>query len=306
MKYLLSLPPNVVGQFHQITDYSKELFFCTSDPVDQKLGSGGGTTWLLEQCAGDVEDFGAWLAQEQRILLHAGGQSRRLPAYAACGKVLLPVPVFRWARGQQLDQNLLDLQLPLYRKIMASAPASMHTLIASGDVYIRATERLQPIPEADVVCYGLWAEPTLAKNHGVFLMDRKKPETLDFVQSVFDEYLVGENGEEPVFRTPVIHIGTDEYYGNAEDYRAFADAMLKYVKERGYTPRLWGSLSAKKGKTPVDGTGSQIDVWSLGWQNPHLALEHNFDIINIVDVTSYIVPSGTGSVGGYGVLLNLS
>ena len=181
MKYLLSLPPNVVGQFHQITDYSKELFFCTSDPVDQKLGSGGGTTWLLEQCAGDVEDFGAWLAQEQRILLHAGGQSRRLPAYAACGKVLLPVPVFRWARGQQLDQNLLDLQLPLYRKIMATAPASMHTLIASGDVYIRATERLQPIPEADVVCYGLWAEPTLAKNHGVFLMDRKKPETLDFV-----------------------------------------------------------------------------------------------------------------------------
>lgn len=132
-----------------------------------------------------------------------------------------------------------------------------------------------------------------------------REETLDFVQSVFDEYLVGENGEEPVFRTPVIHIGTDEYYGNAEDYRAFADAMLKYVKERGYTPRLWGSLSAKKGKTPVDGTGSQIDVWSLGWQNPHLALEHDFDIINIVDVTSYIVPSGTGSVGGYGDLLNL-
>lgn len=133
-----------------------------------------------------------------------------------------------------------------------------------------------------------------------------REETLDFVQSVFDEYLVGKDGEEPVFRDlPVIHIGTDEYYGNAEDYRAFADAMLKYVKSRGRTPRLWGSLSYKKGTTPVDGNGAQIDVWNFGWQNPSLALEHGFDLINILDITSYIVPSGTGSMGGYGDLLNL-
>ena len=181
MNKLLSLPPNVVGSFHNISDLSRDEFFCTSDPVGQKLGSGGGTTWLLEQCAKGEGDFSAWLSREKRILLHAGGQSRRLPAYAACGKVLLPVPVFRWARGQKLNQTLLDLQLPLYEKIMAQAPDSLHTLIASGDVYIRATEALQEIPEADVVCYGLWVDPSLAKNHGVFLMDRNCPDQLDFV-----------------------------------------------------------------------------------------------------------------------------
>lgn len=133
-----------------------------------------------------------------------------------------------------------------------------------------------------------------------------REETLDFVQSVFDEYLLpGKNGEKPVFRDAVVHIGTDEYYGNAEDYRAFADAMLKYVKSRGHTPRLWGSLSVKRGKTPVDGTGAQIDVWNLGWQNPHLALEHGFDLVNILDGTSYVVPNGIGNVGGYGDLLDL-
>ncbi|MGF0068776.1 family 20 glycosylhydrolase [Candidatus Spyradosoma sp. SGI.093] len=133
-----------------------------------------------------------------------------------------------------------------------------------------------------------------------------REETLAFVQSVFDEYLLpGKNGEPPVFRDAVVHIGTDEYYGNAEDYRAFADAMLKYVKSRGRTPRLWGSLSVKKGKTPVDGTGAQIDVWNLGWQDPNLALEHGFDLVNIVDATSYVVPNGIGNVGGYGDLLNL-
>lgn len=133
-----------------------------------------------------------------------------------------------------------------------------------------------------------------------------REETLDFVQSVFDEYLVGKDGKEPVFRTPIIHFGTDEYYGDPEDYRAFADAMLKYVKSRGYTPRLWGSLSVKRGKTPVDGTGAQIDVWNHGWQNPLLALEHNFDLINIIDVWAYIVPNGNGNRGGYGDLLDLN
>lgn len=132
-----------------------------------------------------------------------------------------------------------------------------------------------------------------------------REETLEFVQSVFDEYLVGKNGEEPVFRTPVIHIGTDEYYGDPEDYRAFADEMLKYIKSRGYTPRLWGSLSVKRGNTPVDGTGSQINIWNHGWQNPLLALEHNFDLVNIIDVWTYVVPSGSGSTGGYGDQLNL-
>ena len=148
------------------------------------MGSGGGTTWLLEASrrkeAPDVS-VEEWLGQEKRILLHAGGQSRRLPGYAPSGKILTPIPVFRWARGQRLSQNLLSLQLPLYERIMKKAPESLHTLIASGDVYIRANQPLQEIPEVDVVCYGLWVEPSLAKNHGVFVSSRKSPDTLDFM-----------------------------------------------------------------------------------------------------------------------------
>ena len=40
---------------------------------------------------------------------------------------------------------------------------------------------MQEIPEVDVVCYGLWVEPSLAKNHGVFVSSRKSPDTLDFM-----------------------------------------------------------------------------------------------------------------------------
>lgn len=184
MKKLLSLPPNLVECFHEIEEVSREEWFCTSDPIGAKLGSGGGTTWLLDACHRSwsaESSFADWLAKEKRILLHAGGQSRRLPGYAPSGKILTPIPIFRWAKGQRLKQNLLSLQLPLYERIMQKAPASLHTLIASGDVYIRSSQPLQAIPEADVVCYGLWADPNLAKNHGVFMASRQSPDKLDFM-----------------------------------------------------------------------------------------------------------------------------
>lgn len=185
MHKLLSLPPNLVNSFHEVENLSRDEWFCTSDPADSKLGSGGGTTWLLEECmraetAGE-ECFEQWLGKEKRILLHAGGESRRLPSYASSGKVLTPVPVFRWERGQKLGQNLLSLQMPLYEKIMKLAPDNMHTLIASGDVYIRAAGELQPVPDVDVVCYGLWVDPVLATHHGVFVSDRRTPERLEFM-----------------------------------------------------------------------------------------------------------------------------
>lgn len=184
MKKLLSLPPNLVEFFYDIEKADRDEWFCTSDPIGSKLGSGGGTAWLLEACKQHIapdKDFLEWLREEKRILLHAGGQSRRLPGYAPSGKILTPISVFRWARGQRLEQNLLSLQLPLYEQIMEKAPTSLRTLIASGDVYIRAGQPLQDIPDVDVVCYGLWVDPNLAKNHGVFVSSRSNPDKLDFM-----------------------------------------------------------------------------------------------------------------------------
>ena len=189
MKKLLSLPPNLVEVFHEVTGLSRDEYFCTCDPVGHRLGSGGGTAWLLQEacCAESNHNspfsilnsqFDSWLCQEKRILIHAGGQSKRLPSYAVSGKVLMPLPVFRWERGQRLSQNLLSVQLPLYEKMMAMAPGNIHTMVVSGDVLIRATQPLQPIPEADVVCYGLWLDASVAKNHGVFVSSRQTPSVL--------------------------------------------------------------------------------------------------------------------------------
>lgn len=177
MKKLLSLPPNLVDCFHDITGKSHEEWFCTNDPIGAKLGSGGGTTWAVSKAR-----EAHWMKPGDRtLILHAGGQSRRLPAYAPSGKILTPIPVFRWKRGQRLSQTLLDLQVPLYEDIMQRAPKSLTTMVVSGDVYIRANKPLQAIPEADVVCYGLWADPSLAKNHGIFVSKRTTPSVLEYM-----------------------------------------------------------------------------------------------------------------------------
>lgn len=194
MRKLLSLPPNLVDAFHDVTGLSRDTYFCTCDPVGHRLGSGGGTAWLLQEAYRSQERlrvgalagmsevgsqaFEAWLAKEKRILIHAGGQSKRLPSYAVSGKVLMPLPVFRWERGQKLSQDLMSVQLPLYEKMMMAAPERLHTMVVSGDVLIRATQPLQPVPDADVVCYGLWLDASVAKNHGVFVSDRRTPSVL--------------------------------------------------------------------------------------------------------------------------------
>ncbi len=180
MKKLLSVPPNLVECFHDVTGLSDNEYFCTCDPIGHRLGSGGGTTWLLGQAwkAEGGADFDSWLASERRIIIHAGGQSRRLPSYAVSSKILTPIPVFRWERGQRLSQTLLDLQLPLYERIMQQAPKRLNTMIVSGDVYIRTSERIGQVPDADVVCYGLWLDASIAKNHGVFVSDRRTPNVL--------------------------------------------------------------------------------------------------------------------------------
>ena len=177
IKKLLSLPPNVVENFHSITGLTRDEYFCTCDPIGHKLGSGGGTVWVNNAYKATVKAS----PDERRIIIHGGGQSRRLPAYAPSGKLLTPVPIFRWERGQRIDQCLLDLQLPLYESIMERTPKNLNTLVASGDVFLRATQPLQDIPDADVVCYGLWATPEQISHHGVFMMRRDNPSKLDFM-----------------------------------------------------------------------------------------------------------------------------
>ncbi|KEG07545.1 putative fucose kinase [Trypanosoma grayi] len=225
MRVLLSVPlsastaqaalqKGLLSQHHNV--------FFTSDPQGSHLGSGAGTAWLLEACyradqndeenhnnnntgSHETASFLRWLAREPRIIVHSGGQSRRLPAYGPCGKVLAPIPVFRWSRGQTCEQTLLDLQMPLYKEVMRRAPPHLRTLVSCGDVLILRGQPLPPVPhDADVVCYGIQKETDMLRRHGVFFMNRETPEELEVM---LQKPLLQEINEFSAKRQCVMDIG---------------------------------------------------------------------------------------------------
>jgi galactokinase/mevalonate kinase-like predicted kinase len=175
---LLSLPPNMCNSLAACDPELAARCFATYDPPDSQLGSGGGTAYLLEQAwraAGRECSFDDWLAERSKLLIHSGGESRRLPSYAASGKLFMPIPALRWKYGQGLDQNLLDMQEPFLEQV-AQAAGQSRVIVASGDVLLEG--RVESLPEADVVLLGMWTTPEDAAHFGVFFCDQQQPERL--------------------------------------------------------------------------------------------------------------------------------
>lgn len=178
-----------------------------------------------------------------------------------------------------------------YKALVAYASARGVTLVPELDVPGHALSLVRVRPD-------LMYKGSVGKKHDcerAAMLDLNNPETFGFVSSIFDEYI-----DDDVFSGDIVHIGTDEYYGDSESYRRFADQMLKHIRAKGKTPRLWGSLSQKRGTTPVTSEGVQMHIWSMGWQNPREAIKAGYDIINILDSYTYVVPNGKGNIGAYG------
>jgi galactokinase/mevalonate kinase-like predicted kinase len=183
IQFLLTLPPAAAREFESLTGLRRPHWFACSDSSGPPLGSGGGTANLLIEAwrsTGGPQSFSDWLRASRKLILHSGGQSRRLPAYAPTGKLLMPVPVFRWARGQRLDQTLLDLQLPEYSRVLTHAGPRAVVMLVSGDTLIRLPRELPPLPDVDVLGLGLWGTPEKAKDFGVFFTPRNNPNEFAF------------------------------------------------------------------------------------------------------------------------------
>ncbi|WP_321300392.1 bifunctional fucokinase/fucose-1-phosphate guanylyltransferase [uncultured Sphaerochaeta sp.] len=198
MDIMLSLPANAAKHFSlekKSTNFQR--LFTASDPKNQQLGSGGGTAWLLtESFRNDntEDDFHKWLHATKKVIIHGGGLSRRLPAYAPSGKPFLPVPVFRWVRGQRLDQTLADLQVQFAEQILNNSDENQNILVASGDVLLLPSENKLVIPKADVVLFALSAAPSTASNHGVFVCDKNDSSKLiNMLQKPTQQELRGIN-----------------------------------------------------------------------------------------------------------------
>lgn len=132
-------------------------------------------------------------------------------------------------------------------------------------------------------------------------LDINRPETLDFIKALFDEYLDGSN---PTFVGPDVHIGTDEYFGDdKEAFRRYVDMLLNHINSKGKRARLWGSLSAYDGTTPVSNHAT-MDIWYEPYGSAQQAVELGYDIINTNTNLLYIVPQLYRSYLNYDFIYN--
>jgi galactokinase/mevalonate kinase-like predicted kinase len=182
-RVLLSLPPAMAAAFETVEP--RRAFpdwFASCDPPGTKLGSAGGTIQLLFDCwkrEGSPGGFADWVTSgRKKLVVLAGGQSRRLPAYAPQGKIFIPLPAFRWSLGQAIDGTLLDFIVPDFLRVLESGEYPL--AVCSGDVALHIPPELPPLPEADILCLGMWVPPETATSFGVFFTRRENPQELAF------------------------------------------------------------------------------------------------------------------------------
>ena len=152
------------------------------------------------------------------------------------------------------------------------------------------------IPEFDVPAHSLafvHYRPELgSKEYGLDHLDLFNPATYTFVDSLFMEYL---GGEEPVFRGPRFHVGTDEYSNRdtavVEKFRHFTDFCIRAAEKYGKQACVWGALTHAKGNTPVKVDNVLMYEWYNGYADPTDMINLGYDVVSIPDGWTYIVPA---------------
>ena len=158
-----------------------------------------------------------------------------------------------------------------------------------------ASNFVEIIPEIDVPAHSLALthyKPEIgSKEYGMDHLDLFKPETYEFVDALFKEYLEGDN---PVFVGKRVHYGTDEYSNAKKDvvekFRAFTDHYIRFVEGFGKQAVVWGALSHAKGDTPVKSENVVMNAWYNGYADPATMIKDGYQLISIPDGLVYIVP----------------
>ena len=134
------------------------------DPDGMRVGSGGATLNVIKQIA--LLEGGDNFERLRILILHSGGDSKRIPQYSACGKIFSPIPrqLPNGSRSTIFDEFIISLA-----DIPSRIPSGI--MVASGDVMLL----FNPL-QIDFCFEGAAAisfnEPAQrGSHHGVFLKD---------------------------------------------------------------------------------------------------------------------------------------
>lgn len=156
-------------------------FLVIPDRNGERVGSGGATLSVLREVAmlRGSGDF----SRLKLLVIHSGGDSKRIPQYSVCGKLFSPVPR-RLADGRRstlFDEFLIGL---------TGIPARIRDgmLVVSGDVLLLFNPLQMEFYTSGAAALSFQKDVETGKNHGVFLgnnngmvekfLHKQSPETL--------------------------------------------------------------------------------------------------------------------------------
>ena len=210
-----------------------------ADPNGQRIGSGGSTITCLLQvlqrerrvvAARSVEsescqpadETGQSLFSKLRILIiHAGGDSQRLPAYGACGKIFVPLP---GDSDSPVATTLFDRQLPVYRDLPAPPAGRGQVVIASGDVLLGFSPEEVTFGRQGITGLACAASPEEASRHGVYCPGPDRTVRRFLQKPSVDEQRAA--GAVDAFGRSLLDIGVIEFDGET------AARLLQWASER--------------------------------------------------------------------------
>jgi len=136
-------------------------FLVIADPDGQRIGSGGATLRVLAQLAREDDT----LTDKRILIIHSGGDSRRLPICSATGKLFARVPrVLPDGRASTVfDEFLIGLSG------LSSASLPPGVLVASGDVLLVFDHLQISFQRGGVIGVAAAAPVEMGLRHGVYV-----------------------------------------------------------------------------------------------------------------------------------------
>ncbi len=129
-----------------------------ADPHDRRIGSGGSTFYVLDQL---YRRYGKRLFRMRVLILHSGGDSRRLPAYSAVGKLFTPLPA-------QRHETLFDIMIDTYARLPRLPQGQV--IVASGDVLLNFDAAFVEFSERGITGVAYPEEPSAGRHFGVYVV----------------------------------------------------------------------------------------------------------------------------------------
>ena len=141
---------------HRLPD---SQFRVICDPLGKRIGSGGSTFYVLETLH---KEFGESLFDKRILLLHSGGDSRRLPAYSAVGKIFAPLPT-------RDHYALFDVMLENYSALPGQEGGQV--IITSGDVLLNFNPAFVRFAPRGITGVAYPEHPQAGEHFGVYVVD---------------------------------------------------------------------------------------------------------------------------------------